>query len=291
MQGSLQDLQVRIQMEAITDNYEAIMFFVAIGLSMVTVISIFQKASLRPLGFVCISATTLLLGVVIALRWSATGHPPILGSYEEVLSASFTLSLFTLIFYRRAEVARVTAALLLITLLYGLTFDPLRRPLVISEQSLWVYFHALFAWIAYGFYAVCFAFSFWILRRKTSDRLRRVAADPHGDNDARLLQTLLLYGFSAHTVMFILGSYYSSLLHGTWWDWDPVEYLFVASWLIYGTALHGRVLNGWKRERIAKWVVMGSVVTVLLYWALIYIPWTTYHVFDTQLKVHALFIQ
>lgn len=271
-------------MEAITSNYEAIIFFAAIGLSMVSMILVFFKPSLRPVGFASVFATTVILGFIIAVRWQATGHPPILGSYEEVLSASFTLGLFTLIFYRRPEVVRVTASLLLVTLLYGLVFNPLRRPLVISEQSLWVYFHVLFAWIAYGLYAVCFAFSLWILKRKTSN-------DSHDDGDGRLLQNLLLYGFSAHTVMFILGSYYSSLLHGTWWDWDPVEYLFVASWLVYATALHGRVFNGWKKERIAKWILMGSVVTVLLYWALIYIPWTTYHVFDTQLKVHALFIQ
>jgi ABC-type transport system involved in cytochrome c biogenesis permease subunit len=86
--------------------------------------------------------------------------------------------------------------------------------------------------------------------------------------------------------MFVLGSYYSILLHGVWWLWDTVEYLFVVSWFLYAIPIHGRILYGWGDRRLAALTVLATAGTIILYWGLVYFPWTTYHVFDTELVVH-----
>jgi ABC-type transport system involved in cytochrome c biogenesis permease subunit len=136
-------------------------------------------------------------------------------------------------------------------------------------------FHALFAWIAYGFYTFSFICALGILLKR-----------PWAEAGEQGLYRWLLWGFSAQTIMFVLGSYYSVRLHGAWWVWDTVEYLFVVSWFLYAIPIHGRILYGWEDRRLAGLTVLAMAGTIILYWGLVYFPWTTYHIFDTELVVH-----
>ncbi len=213
-------------------------------------------------------------GFYIGERWASTGHPPILGTFEESLASSFTILAFALLFDRANRFTLPALVFAGVTLLYGLNFDTTERPLVISEQSYWVYFHVLFAWIAYGFYTFSTMAAFY---------LRWRGGDGYVEE---MMDRGLLMGFIAQSTMFFFGSYYSSRLHGRWWMWDPVEYLFVISWFLYAIPIHGRILFGWDRKRMAPWILLASVGTLLLYWGLIYFPWATYHVFDPQWKTH-----
>ncbi|MFZ3072615.1 MAG: cytochrome c biogenesis protein CcsA [Thermodesulfobacteriota bacterium] len=232
-----------------------------------------------------------LFGVLIGVRWYYAGHPPIFGTYEKTLSASFTVALFSLIFDREGRFARFTATFAFATLLYGSLFDSGRKPLVISEQSLWVDFHVLFAWIAYGFYTLVFAAAIGILIKKevtpfSKGGLGGIKEETVDAASDWLMRKGLLYGFIGQTVFFVIGSYYSARLHGRWWMWDTVEYLFVASWLMYAAALHGRILSGWSNKRTAAWVAAGFATAMVLYWGLIYFPHATYHIFDIEIKTH-----
>ncbi|MEE9613347.1 MAG: cytochrome c biogenesis protein CcsA [Thermodesulfobacteriota bacterium] len=237
-------------------------------------------ASVSTCRALCLSIL-LLHGLFAALRWAATSHPPILGTFEETMAASWAIALFTLLIDRELRLAPFTIPFALLICLYGLSFDVGGKPLVISEQSLWVYFHALFAWIAWGFYVLGFASAAALLIGRRWEGV--VSGEGFFE---RVLLNCLLNGFIAHTVMFVLGSYYSSRLHGSWWVWDPVEYLFVVSWFVYAVAIHGRVFYGWKTMRVAVWFVWGFAASLLLYWGLVYFPWATYHVFDPEMKVH-----
>ena len=243
------------------------------------------------------TAILITLGGAIALRWQISGHPPILGVFEATLMAAWTIILYGLLFDTGKGVAtgnrrehglfqRYSSVSVLLTLFYGLLFDTQVKPLVISEQSLWVYFHALFSWVAYGFYTLSLFAAIVIIFQKDS------TGKGQGRKGARLaivdwaLHKGLLYGFVAQTVFFILGAYYSTLLHGAWWVWDPVEYLFIISWFLYAIAIHGRIFFAWKSPKVARWVVAAFVVLLLLYWGLSFVPWATYHIFDPGIKVH-----
>jgi ABC-type transport system involved in cytochrome c biogenesis permease subunit len=212
-------------------------------------------------------------GTAIAIRWSNTGHPPIFGTFEETLAASWTVLLFAIILDRKGRFAHIAIPIAAVTILYGLNFNTTGKPLTISEQSLWVDFHALFAWIAYGFHTFSFICALGILLKK-----------PWAGG--QILYRWLLWGFLAQTIMFVLGSYYTIRLFGAWWVWDTVEYLFVVSWFLYAIPIHGRILYGWGDRRLAGFTVLATVATIILYWGLIYFPWTTYHIFDTELVVH-----
>lgn len=267
---------------------EKILYFACLSLYAVAAIAAFSGflAARRYRVFYVLAIA--LLGALIGLRWYHAGHPPIFGTYEETLSASFAVMLFALILDREGNFARFTAALSFVTLLYGSLFDSSLKPLVISEQSLWVDFHALFAWIAYGFHALVFAAAMGILMKKeeTVDAPSSASGGLRAGASGWLMRKGLIYGFIGQTVFFVIGSYYSARLHGRWWTWDTVEYLFVASWLIYAVAMHGRILSGWSDKRTAAWVAAGFAALMLLYWGLVYFPHSTYHIFDTEFKIH-----
>ncbi len=223
-------------------------------------------------------ASLLSVGYVTGYRWVESGHPPMLGTFEETILAALTLITASLLVDRRKSVfATYMLGMGIFVLLYGLFFDTQIRPLVISEQSLLVYFHVLFAWIGYGLYTLCFLSALYVLFSAAGRKEAMVRW---------ALERGLLYGITAQSISFFIGSYYSSRLHGSWWVWDTVEYLFLISWFLYAVALHGRILLGWGEKKVAGWIVAAFVVTIVLYWGLVYIPWTTYHVFDMEIKIH-----
>lgn len=234
--------------------------------------------------------TALLIeGAYIGIRWFHTGHPPIFGTFEAGLSASWTLILFSLLIDRKARFAGFIIPFAALTLVYGLLFDRTEKPLVISEESWWVWFHALFAWLAYGFYTFSFAGAVAMVYGRGEPPC---SPSPNGQTQGSAptieeftFQTLL-WGFLAQTVMFALGSYYSIRLHGSWWVWDPVEYLFAVSWFLYAIPVHGRLFYNWGEKSIAWLIILGMLGTIILYWSLIYFPWSTYHIFDTEFKTH-----
>lgn len=256
---------------------EKILYFVCLSFYAVSAVAAFSGFLTLRRYRVLYALIIATLGALIGVRWYHAGHPPIFGTYEETLSASFAVTVFSLILDREGRFGRFTATFAFFTLLYGSLFDSTLKPLVISEQSLWVEFHALFAWIAYGFYSLVFAAAISVLLKK--EETLDVLSD-------WLMRKGLLYGFIGQTVFFVIGSYYSTRLHGRWWMWDAVEYLFVASWLIYAVAIHGRILSGWSNKRTALWIAAGFAAAIVLYWGLIYFPQSTYHVFDTEFKTH-----
>lgn len=259
---------------------ESITFFSAFGLYLVLSLMLVLRAATPPV-YRLIGITILaLLGSSIAFRWADTSHPPILGTFEEALAASWMLMLFSVILDPMARFAFITVPMAFLTLLYGLGYDLSGRPLVISEQSLWVYFHVLFAWVAYGFYTLSFGASVCVLLGKRSKYFESV------DKIKKSIYNWLLYGLTAQTVMFVIGSYYSSLLHGSWWIWDPVEYLFIVSWFLFSVAIHGRLFFGWNMEKVSAWTVAAFFATMVLYWGLTLFPWATYHIFDPEIKTH-----
>ncbi len=240
------------------------------------VVLFFSRKLFRKLYLPIITVLLLLETVAIGIRWWHTGHPPIFGTFEEALAASWIVFLFAVTLDKEGRFAHFSVPFALITLIYGLNFDMTGQPLTISEQSYWVDFHALFAWIAYGFYTFSFMSAICILFKDLCD---------NGDDLEEFLYRCLLRGFLAQTIMFALGAYYSSRLYGWWWMWDPVEFLFVASWFLYAIPVHGKMFYGWRDRKLAKYTALAMMGTLLLYWGLIYFPWATYHIFDTELKI------
>jgi len=244
-----------------------------------------------------LSAFTLVAGLImqavsVGIRWYGIGHPPVFGTYEAALAGSWFLLLYTAFSYKEIyghfkSLLLTTVPIAVFLLLYGLRFNTERTPLTISERSLWVDFHAMFSWIAFGSYAcaACLAVVYLVTSGKHNDGESERNPEPEILDDLIFRYTNL--GFINHTIMFALGSYYSSILFGAWWQWDPVNSTSLITWLAYGLAIHMRLFYGWRGSRGANLAIAAFLTAIVSYWGLIYFPpGSTYHIFDIELKSH-----
>src|SRR3989338_1899077 len=126
-------------------NYKetAVLYLVCVLTFILSGFLLFSKNISRRLYLLTIIAILCIEGAYIGIRWFDTGHPPIFGTFEATLCASWMLILFSVLIDRKAQFARIVIPIAALTLFYGLNFDKTGKHLVISEQSYWVYFHAL----------------------------------------------------------------------------------------------------------------------------------------------------
>jgi len=229
------------------------------------------------------------------VRWIGTGHPPIFGTYEAALSASWFLLLFVALAFGSAHghfrlVVLTSVPIGLLLLLYGVSFNTERMPLTISEMSLWVDIHALFAWLAFAPFTLALCLSGFYLCAASGGEPRRERMQPAARNPRleiidELAFRYINFGFINHTIMFALGCYYSSILFGTWWRWDPAFSISLVSWLLVALYIHMRLFYKWKGERAARFFAVIFATVVFAYWGLTYLPaGSTFHVFDLDLK-------
>ena len=238
----------------------------------------------RPAFFILVAGLALHLASA-ADRWLGAGHPPVFGTYEATLAASwflllFIASSFTSVHRQFRLLVLTGVPIALLMLLYGvLLFDTQRIPLTISERSLWVELHALFSWLAFAPFTLASCLAAYFLW----------SAPREPDGQAGVIDELVFryvtIGFVSHSIMFALGSYYSSILFGTWWRWDPAFSLSLIAWLLVGLYIHTRLFYHWTGVRAARMYLFIFALIAFSYWGLIYLPaGRTFHVFDLNLK-------
>ena len=258
---------------------------------------ILVRARLAMQGFASIVAALVFHLASAIVRWAGVGHPPIFGTYEAALAASWFLALFVSFSFRSVKgqfellvLTALPAALLLVA--YGIAFFGTESiPLTISERSLWVDFHALFAWLAFAPFTLALCLSVYSLRSIPGEHAgagareqRRPLLEPGLADE--LAFRYVAFGFFNHSVMFALGSYYSARLFGAWWRWDPIFSLSVVAWLLTGLYIHLRLFYNWNGRRAARLYLLVFALMALSYWGLVHLPGErTFHVFDLDLKL------
>lgn len=225
-----------------------------------------------------------LAGVMAAwiARWHLAGHLPLFGTYESSLSLSVavlgTVAVLRLSTRRAGRLWPVAAGVAALLLVHGARFDPTIFPLTISERSWVVDVHAVLAWIAFGAFAANVALAVWLLIGRGEEK-----------RSGRWLARTLTIGFALHSAMLVSGSFYKFLLFGRAWTFDPIETLGLVAWLAYGTLLHLHLFAGWQGRRLAGWCLGLFVVLVVSYRGIVYFPaWSTYHIFDMDLRMHVV---
>ncbi|MDH4100213.1 MAG: cytochrome c biogenesis protein [Nitrospirota bacterium] len=220
--------------------------------------------------------------VAIAIRWVAVGHPPLFGTYENTSATAWFMAATVLIVLFRYTGAEKTAFITLVTapflMIYGMTFNLARVPLTISERSLWVDFHSLFAGISYGGFVLAMAAGLLGLLKKGAEL------------DDRVGFRGLLWGFGGQSLTLFTGVVYSYLLFGRMWQWDPMQTYTLMAWLLYALLIHLRLFYRWEMSRILALSLGAFIVVALSYWTLIYLPpGATFHTFDIDSRTHFIF--
>lgn len=246
----------------------------------------------------------LLAGLVLqfasaGVRWYGIGHPPIFGTFEATMAGSWFIILAVVIAYSSTHghfriLVRTAIPIAVLLVLYGFAFFNTERiPLTISELSLWVDFHALFSWIAFAPLTLAFCLSLVLLwREKNGEGVKgELSGETAGIDANDILDELVFryinFGFINHSIMFALGAYYSSILYGKWWEWDPAESTWLIAWLGVALYIHLRLFYNWRRKKAAWLYVVVFCTIAFSYWGLVYLPpGSSFHVFDLELKLH-----
>ncbi|MDZ4180768.1 MAG: cytochrome c biogenesis protein CcsA [Coriobacteriia bacterium] len=210
-------------------------------------------------------------------RMGVAGHLPLFGTFENTYTASVALALLgAWHVLRRPDDMRDTWRLMApwsaVLLVYGSFFRAEPIPLTISEQSLWVDVHVLFAWFAFAGFIHATSLS---AVRLTGLRISGIGM---ARIDTLLLQRLGV-GFFALSVMMAVGSWYLFILFGTFWRWEIVGTLTLVAWIAYSLILHAILFRGWSGSKLDVAVVCAAPVTIAAFWIWSALP-MTYHFFD-----------
>lgn len=229
---------------------------------------VFKKERLQVPGFRLVAGGFAAHTLAIAARWYATGHMPVMHTYENSLTGVWVTVLVYLFirwyFPPARSFAVVITPLALLVLGNGLQVGAELQPLEPAFKSNWLAVHVLFAWFAFGSYATAFAAGvIYLLKgRRNTGFLARL---PEFKLLDELSMRLILFGFFAQAVMIGSGAIWAFGLWGRYWGWDPVETWSLISWLIYGTNLHLRITLGWTGKRAAWLAVLSLTGIVFLF--------------------------
>ncbi|HET6922578.1 MAG TPA: cytochrome c biogenesis protein CcsA [Anaeromyxobacteraceae bacterium] len=243
---------------------------------------VFGKPRARRVAFWVAAAAFGLETAAIAARWVATGHGPVMRTYENSLAGSWFLFLIFLGVSRGVPRARsLLVGVLPIVLLMvgnGIMSNPEHEPLLPPYQSGWLWIHVAFAWFAYGSFlvaAVLGGLHLWKAKRADAGAAPpRTAPEVAGEGQGAallpppaILDELslksVIFGFVSHTVMLGAGAIWAHGLWGRYWSWDPVETWSLITWVVYGLYLHLRVTYGWRGRR-AAWLAIACAAAVII---------------------------
>ena len=251
-------------------QYEIVFIWLAIGLyavafSLFLMGLVFKKERLTAVGFYLSVAGFLAHTGGIAVRWAATGHLPVMQTYENSITGTWFVVLTYYIIRYAFPPAKPFGVgvfpLVLLLLGNGIQAGAVLQPLEPPYRSKWLYVHVLFAWFAFGSYVTAFADGIMYLLKSKSNKgiLGRL---PELKLLEELSLRLILFGFFAQAIMIGSGAIWARSLWGRYWGWDPVETWSLISWLGYGLNLHLRLTYGWQGKK-AAWLAIGSLFGVV----------------------------
>jgi len=179
------------------------------------------------LGWGLNSLCVVLLSLVLAWRWLASGHPPLFGNFEMGLAEALVVLLAGAWLQRAVgqPLAGKSAWFAAATLASTFIAHSAAAPLTISENSIWIDIHAPLAWICWAL------FGFVVL----------LAWRAEGEGgQLKLLGSL----FVTYTMMGAVGIYYATVLFADPWAWDIVQVLGLLVWIVMALVLHLRLFFG-----------------------------------------------
>ena len=207
--------------------------------------------------------------VSILLRWIRVGHGPYLGFYEVAsLLALVAVGGFLLATQwhkplRIAGVAIMPTAFLILGA--SLLVSKEAQAVSGSLASFWLVIHVIFANLAFGCYAVSFAYAVaYLMKHSAPARAWHSLLErfPEPDILDALTYRLVGAGFVFQTVMIVSGSIWANEAWGRYWGWDPVETWSLIAWAVYAIYLHLTLTLGWRGRR-AAWLAVLALPIIL----------------------------
>lgn len=203
-------------------------------------------------------------------RWIAGGHAPVTDGYELNLTGTWFTVLIFLVFERMQKLDRsiglVVAPVVFLVLGHGFMSRTSAIPMGAAFHSPWLVVHVIFAWLAFGCFAISFGSALLFLVREKFPAWKAVSRIPELDALDLSGYRFIVLGFINHTVMLVSGIIWAKKLWGHYWSWDVLETWSLITFLFYAFYLHARGFLGWKMKRAAWLTVVGLIVLTVSFW-------------------------
>jgi len=169
---------------------------------------------------------------LIVLRWVEVGRTPVASLYE-CLSVFAWAGVLAFLLVRRFGGERlrwsglVLYGLMAAGMAYGLTRDPVPKPLSPALDTIWYEVHVIPAFASYALFVAAFAFQLEFL----VGRARNARLDYFS-------RTMVLFGFPLLSFGIFSGAGWAEEAWGTYWSWDPKETASLVTWFVYAAYIH-----------------------------------------------------
>lgn len=214
-------------------------------------------------GFVMHTATAVF-------RWIAGGHPPVTDTYELNLTGTWFTVLVFLLFTKLkkidSSIALMITPVVFLILGHGFMSRTEAVPMVAAYQSPWLIVHVIFAWLAFGSYAISTGAAVFLLLNKVCASSKPFKKIPKSKTLDAASYRFIVLGFITHAIMLVSGAIWANNLWGHYWSWDALETWSLISFLFYAFYLHTRAFLGWKMEKAACLAILGLVVMAISFW-------------------------
>jgi cytochrome c-type biogenesis protein CcsB len=204
------------------------------------------------------------------LRWVCANHPPVTDTYELNLTGTWFVILTFLVFEktRRIEssIGLFVTPIVFLVLGHGLISMGEAVPMGPAYQSPWLVIHVIFAWLAFGCYAIATGAAILLLLRGRFLSWKPNISVPSAEVLDIASYRFIVLGFINHAVMLVSGAIWAKKLWGHYWSWDALETWSLISFLFYAFYLHVRAFHGWRMRRAALLTVLGLIVVAISFW-------------------------
>ena len=208
--------------------------------------------------------------VTLGVRWIDAGHIPVTDTYELNLIGTWTAMAIYLLFLKLKKVHRSVAVVLLpvvfLILGYGFVLRNPAGPMGSAFRSPWLIIHVMFAWVAFGCYAVATGNAFLFLLKKWKEKAGTLGEIPDFEHLEDTAYRFVVMGFVNHAVMLVAGAIWAKELWGHYWSWDPLETWSLIAFLFYAVVLHGRSFFNWRGKLMAWLILAGILVLSISFW-------------------------
>ena len=204
------------------------------------------------------------------IRWIAGGHAPVTDTYELNLTGTWFTVLLFLLFEKMGKIEKIIGLIVVpvafIVLGYGYMTRVEVTPMGPAFQSPWLVVHVIFAWLAFGCYAIATGAAVFLLVKEKRPSWKPKMKVPEPEALDLAGYRFIVLGFINHAIMLISGAIWAKKLWGHYWSWDPLETWSLIAFLYYAFYLHARSFLGWKMKRAAWLALLGLLVLTISFW-------------------------
>ncbi len=212
-------------------------------------------------------AAALIIHTLVLIQiYLISGHLPLADAFQAMSAFMWCFALLNKIYIRADKeysLGIFHTSILFILQLVAMIFINIETPLPDILKNVYFEIHVIFNLIGYASFSSAFLAGVMYILLYYEFRGSKLGYFYDRLPSLSYLELLnyraLWVGFMFNTIGILLGAYTGKTAWGTYWAWDPKLIAVIIAWLIYGSALIGKMTLHWKGNRLSYFSIIGFV--------------------------------